>query len=73
MGKNTKPAEAPAAVTDNHRYLTKQEVADFLQISATSVYMLTIRKANPLPSIKLGKSRRYPNDKLKTWAAALRA
>jgi len=61
----------PAAVLDDSRYLTKQEVADFLRISATSIYMLTIRKQNPLPSIKIGKSRRYPQNKLKIWAASL--
>lgn len=68
MGKSTK-----GALLDEGRFLTKAEMANLLHVSATSVYMLSIRKHNPLPSVKVGKSRRYPNDKARAWMAGLKS
>lgn len=66
MGKSTKPA----AVLEGDRYLTKKQIADFLQIGMTNVYLLTNRKQNPLPSMRIGKLIRFQKDVVKAWVAS---
>lgn len=58
---------APANTIDTCRLLSADEVIKFLKISRTTLYELSIRKKNPIPSVKIGKSRRFPFDKVRFW------
>lgn len=69
MKTAAKPIES--SITDTHRLLSKQEVIGFLKISPTTLFELTRRKQNPIPSVKIGKSRRFPLDKVRNWVDAL--
>jgi len=49
------------------RLLSADEVVHLLKVSRTTLYSLAARKLNPIPSVKIGKSRRYPFDKVLGW------
>lgn len=48
-----------------------EEVMDILRLSRSAVYLLTKRKIDRLPSVKMGKSRRYAYHDLVTWMEKL--
>ena len=52
------------------RLLNVKEVAAYLNVSVEWVYSHSTGKCDPeLPSIKIGKYRRYRMDKLERWTA----
>lgn len=53
------------------RLMRSSEMMKILGCSRTKVYLLTMQKKNPLPSIKVGGSRRYPLDKVQSWLSDL--
>lgn len=56
----------PVAVTDN-RLLSPREVQEILGIGKTGLYGLLKSKKDPLPSIKIGKNRRFNLAKVLWW------
>ncbi len=52
---------------DEVQFLEVNQVCKFLKVSKSTLYGLISRTKNPLPSVKLGKSRRFPLDKLRWW------
>ncbi len=63
-------AESPVEVAnqlDERQFLDAGSVMKLLKISRTTLYVLTERAENPLPSVRMGKCRRFPFDKLKSW------
>lgn len=63
------PSTAPAVFES--RLLDRSEVMALLKISKSTLYNLINRKVNPLPSVVIGKSRRFPNDKIHYWMEML--
>ncbi len=49
------------------RFLDVEQVRKVLKCSRGHLYSLISRKKNPLPSVKVGKSRRFPLDKMRWW------
>lgn len=56
---------------DKCRLLSSVEVLKFLKISKTQLYYLCHLKINALPSVKIGRSRRYPFNKVRVWVENL--
>lgn len=49
------------------RFLNMSEVMKVLKVSRGTIHGLIRRTKNPLPSVKMGKARRFPLDKLRWW------
>jgi excisionase family DNA binding protein len=49
------------------RLLTKEEVAELLCVKPSTVADLARRKGDPLPSVKVGRSRRYVLAEVEAW------
>jgi excisionase family DNA binding protein len=47
--------------------LTARQVAVLLQIPVSSVYEYARRPHNPLPSISIGRHRRFRRDEIDRW------
>ena len=47
--------------------LTAQQVAVLLQIPVSTIYEYARRKHNPLPSIPVGRHRRFRREDLDRW------
>lgn len=62
----TKLQELPKAIEDE-RFLDAAQVSKVLKISRSTLYGLIFRTKNPIPTVKIGKSRRFPVDKLRWW------
>lgn len=56
----------PASVLDN-RLLSPVEVQEILGIGKTGLYGLIKSKKDPIPSIKIGKNRRFNLAKVLWW------
>lgn len=54
------------------RLLDTHQVLEILKISKSNLYRLIRREKDPLPYIKIGRSTRYPLDKLRSWMGALK-
>lgn len=50
--------------------LTADDVAELLSIPRSSVYEYTRRQHNPLPSIPVGRHRRFNRSALEAWLTA---
>lgn len=50
-----------------NRLLSPSEVQEILGVGKTSLYSLIKSKKDPIPSIKIGKNRRFKLDKLLWW------
>lgn len=53
------------------QFLEVPQVLDLLKTSRTNLYALMRRKINPIPSVKMGKSRRFPLVPLRLWMEKL--
>lgn len=53
------------------RLLDGHQVMALLKVSRTTLYELMSREVNPIPSVRIGKSRRFPLDKLRAWTGQL--
>lgn len=53
------------------RMLTAKEVLRLVGVSNTKLYEMISDKKNPIPSRKMGKSRRFPFDKVRAWMETL--
>jgi excisionase family DNA binding protein len=53
------------------RFLSVEDTMLMLHVSRSTLYGLIERKQNPLPSVRVGKSRRFPFDKVRSWMEAL--
>ncbi len=49
--------------------LTAGQVADLLGIPRSSVYDYARRKLKPLPSLQIGRHRRFFRDEVEAWLA----
>ncbi len=67
----TAAVKSTSAVIENCRLLSVSEVVHLLKVSRTTLYGLVYRKQNPLPSVRIGKSRRFPFDKVRDWMGNL--
>lgn len=47
--------------------LSGPQICQFLKISKSKLYDLMRDKKNPIPSVKMGSSRRFPLDKIRWW------
>ncbi len=56
---------------DNCRFLSVDEVVQLLKVSRTTLFGLVARKKDPIPSVRIGKSRRFPFDKVRSWMDSL--
>lgn len=56
----------PESVVGN-RLLSPREVQEILGVGKTTLYGLLQSKKDPIPSIKIGNSRRFKLDKLLWW------
>ncbi len=52
---------------EGNRLLTAPEVQEILGVGKSTLYSLLKSKKDPIPSIKIGNSRRYKLDKLLWW------
>ncbi len=60
----------PAGLTQDlagSRMLSATQVQELLKCGKSKLYGLIMRRANPVPSVKIGNSRRFPLDKLRWW------
>lgn len=62
----TIPAKIPESI-QGHQFLSATDIMNLLKVSRGTLYNLMFRKDNPLPSVRIGKSRRFPFDKVKVW------
>ncbi|QEC47300.1 helix-turn-helix domain-containing protein [Baekduia soli] len=53
--------------------LTADQVADLLAVPRSSVYEYARRAHNPLPSIGVGRHRRFYRSDVGTWLASMRS
>lgn len=58
--------EFPALVVSN-RLLSAPEAQEILGVGKSTLYGLLRSKKDPIPSIKIGKNRRFNLDKLLWW------
>jgi len=65
--ENKKPSGELSKEQLEIRLLAAKEVMNLLKVSRSALYTITFQPQNPLPSVKIGKSRRYPNDKVRQW------
>jgi excisionase family DNA binding protein len=61
---------APISVALAEPLLTADDVAELLSIPRSSVYEYTRRQHNPLPSIPVGRHRRFHRSALEAWLTA---
>lgn len=61
---------APTRVDLGEPLLTADDVAELLSIPRSSVYEYTRRQLNPLPSIPVGRHRRFHRSALEAWLTA---
>lgn len=61
------PNELLPAEAQGVRLLSSAQAMRMLHISRTTLYSLMRRKVHPLPTVSLGKLRRFPLDKLRWW------
>lgn len=61
------PSDRVSEALHNCQFLSVGEVLGLLKVSKSTLHGLTFRKNNPVPSVKIGKSRRYPFDKVRWW------
>lgn len=52
---------------DTCRLLSVEEAVQLLKVGRTTLFGLVARKKNPIPSVRIGKSRRFPFDKVRWW------
>lgn len=62
----------PNSLSLDQRLLTAQDVADLLSVPRSSVYEYARRQHNPLPSIPIGRHRRFHRKDVETWLSARR-
>jgi excisionase family DNA binding protein len=62
----SQPLEIPKQI-DQERFLDVKQLRKVLKVSKTTLYSLISRKKNPLPSVRIGKLRRFPIDKIRWW------
>jgi excisionase family DNA binding protein len=62
----------PVAVGLAEPRLTAEQVADLLAIPRSSVYEYARRHSEPLPSIRVGRHRRFHRADIERWLADLR-
>ncbi|WP_081690456.1 helix-turn-helix domain-containing protein [Conexibacter woesei] len=63
----------PNSLSLDQRLLTAQDVADLLAVPRSSIYEYARRQENPLPSIPVGRHRRFHRPDVETWLAGVRA
>ena len=61
---------APTRLPLNEPLLTAEDVAELLSIPRSSVYDYTRRQRNPLPSIPIGRHRRFHRSAIEAWLTA---
>lgn len=54
-------------LAESSRFLNSHQVISLLKVSRTTLHNLIMRVRNPIPSVKIGKTRRFPLDKLRVW------
>jgi excisionase family DNA binding protein len=57
----------PNPLSLDQRLLTAQDVADLLSVPRSSVYEYARRRRTPLPSIPVGRHRRFHRSDVETW------
>ena len=62
----------PVFVVLGEPHLTAEQVADLLSISRSSVYEYARRLHEPLPSIRVGRHRRFHRTDIERWLTNLR-
>jgi excisionase family DNA binding protein len=60
----------PTRLSLNEPLLTADDVAELLSIPRSSVYEYTRRQRNPLPSIPIGRHRRFHRSAIETRLTA---
>lgn len=64
--KETLTSELPRAAGEV-RLLSTKQVQEMLGVGKTTLYHLTFRTKNPLPSLTVGAARKYRLDKVLWW------
>jgi excisionase family DNA binding protein len=73
MNTRSEPqSRQPVAVALAEPLLTAEQVADLLAIPRSSVYEYARRHNEPLPSIRVGRHRRFHRTDIERWLADLR-
>jgi excisionase family DNA binding protein len=62
----------PVAVALDEPLLTAEQVADLLAIPRSSVYEYARRRNEPMPSIRVGRHRRFHRTDIERWLTGLR-
>jgi excisionase family DNA binding protein len=71
MGANATP-DATVAVVLDEPLLTAAEVAQLLRVPRSTVYEYARRRDEPLPSVAIGRHRRYYRGDVEEWLARRR-
>lgn len=50
--------------------LRAEEVADLLAVRPSTIYELSRRRNDPLPSVSIGRSKRFDRQAVARWVAA---
>jgi excisionase family DNA binding protein len=72
MNRFDRTGTVRGAVTLHEPLLTADQVADLLAVPRSSIYDYARRQHDPLPSIGVGRHRRFHRSDIETWLADLR-
>jgi excisionase family DNA binding protein len=73
MNTNPDPQSLkPVAIALDEPLLTAEQVADLLSIPRSSIYEYARRLHEPLPSIRVGRHRRFHRTDVERWLTNLR-
>jgi excisionase family DNA binding protein len=66
------PRPGPAEDFLSMPLMRAEEVAGLLSVKTSTVYELSRRRQNPLPSVRIGRSKRFNRVAVARWVAAQR-
>jgi excisionase family DNA binding protein len=73
MNHHNRPETIAVSVDLSEPLLTASQIARLLSIPRSSVYEYARRLHNPLPSIGVGRHRRFYRSDVEIWLAAMRS
>jgi excisionase family DNA binding protein len=71
--RTTLPEAVAVGVDLSEPLLTADQVGRLLAVPRSSVYEYARRQTNPLPSIGVGRHRRFYRSDLEAWLSAMRS
>lgn len=65
-----RPADAPGFGVLAAPLMRAEEVAELLAVKPSTIYELSRRRRDPLPSVRIGRSKRFDRQAVARWVEA---